>query len=466
MTDLDLSKFRDAFRGRIIEPGDADYDAARVLWNGMFDERPRLIAQCTGVADVQTAIEFARESGLVVAVRGGGHSMAGASTCEDGIVIDLSPMHGVRVDPVARIASVQGGATWATVDRETQVFGLATTGGMVSHTGVAGLTLGGGVGRLMRKHGLTCDNLLSCDVVTSDGEVLVADKDNHPELFWALRGAGAGLGVVTNFQFALHPVGPTVIGGYLGWPLHQTHEAIAAMRELLRDAPVDLTVQLMFTTAPAVDFMPVELHNQKVFFLSTSWTGPLDEGEELYGALRKAVPPAIDLLGPIAYAELQRLPDVLAPHGRRAYNKSGYFREITPEVIDASIRIAERSESPFDLLELYLMGDAVTEVDDDATAFSPRDSGFFYSAVSVWLDAQDDDRQLRWAAEVDAEFEPFRTPGRYINFVAESDEESAREALGDRTYDRLGAVKERYDPTNLFSRNPNVRRRAAPVVMG
>jgi FAD/FMN-containing dehydrogenase len=458
-----LSGLRDRVRGPVLVHGDPGFDEARRVWNAMFDRRPAVIVQCTGVADVQEAVRFGRTEGLVTTVRGGGHSFPGASSLDGGLVIDLRLMSGVMVDPERRVARAQAGVTWGLFDRETQVHGLAGTGGMVSTTGIGGLTLGGGLGRFMRKHGLTCDNVLSYEIVTADSEVLQVTRDSHPDLFWALRGGGGDFGVVTRFEYQLHPLGPLVLGGFLGWSLDEAREVLGRHRPLVETAPEELQLQYIFTTAPPAPFVPERLHGELVMILAITWMGELDEGAQYVDPFARLVEPAWNLVAPTPYTKLQQFADSLAPEGRRNYLKSGYFDELTDEVADAVIDQAQRFTSPYSLIELYQMGGALERVPKEDSAFGERGAGFFYTAVSTWEDPADDEAALEFCRELDVAFDPIRRPGRYINFVVEGDDAALREALGDETVARLAAVKKTYDPEGFFSRDPAARRVSAAV---
>jgi hypothetical protein len=453
---MEIERLRKNARGSILLPEEPGYDDARRVWNAMYDRRPAVIVQCTGVADVQEAVQFARENDLVTAIRGGGHSFAGASTIDDGLLIDMRLMDNVRVDAKRRVATAGGGTTWGLFDRETQVHGLASTGGMVSTTGVAGLTLGGGVGRLMRKHGLTCDNVVGYDIVTADSACLHVDADTHPDLFWALKGGGGDFGVVTSFEFKLHQVGPIVQGGFIGWPLDDAPQVFSSLRELIHNAPEELALQFVFTTAPPAEFVPPELHGQPILMLSATWIGDPADGEREIRPFQDAVAPSIDMVGPMPYAVVQGFGDALAPEGRRNYLKSGFFDELSDEVVEIVIGLARRFTSPFSLIELYQMGGAISLVGEDDTVFAGREAGFYYTALGTWEDGSGDRAGLAWCRDLDAAFEPIRRPGRYINFVVEGDDESTREALGAEKLTRLAAVKKKYDPDGLFSRNPNI----------
>ena len=352
----------DGFRGRLISADHADYDIARAVWNGAIDRRPRLIARCIGTADVVAAVRFARDHDLEIAIRGGGHNVAGTAVCDDGIVIDLSAMRAVRVDPAGRRAWVQGGALWGDVDHETQAHGLATTGGIVSHTGVAGLTLGGGVGWLMRKHGLTVDNLLAADVVTADGELLRASEDEHPDLFWALRGGGGNFGVVTSFEFRLHSVGPTVLAGPILWDASDAREVLRFYRDFVRDAPDELATVVRFGAAPPIPGIPEHLHWRPVVMVGTCYTGPIADGEQVLRPLRAFRVPLLDVVGPTPYVEFQSALDSTVLHGWNYYWKSTHLPELRDDFIDVIAEHAFSSSSPRSYVAMFHLKGAVSRV--------------------------------------------------------------------------------------------------------
>lgn len=450
----------DGFRGRLIGPDHADYDAARALWNGAIDRRPRLIARCMGTADVVAAVRFARDHDLEIAIRGGGHNVAGTAVCDDGIVIDLSAMRAVRVDTAHRRAWVQGGALWGDVDRETQAHGLATTGGIVSHTGVAGLTLGGGVGWLMRKHGLTVDNLLTVDVVTADGKLLHASEDEHPDLFWALQGGGGNFGVVSSFEFRLHRVGPTVLAGPILWDASDAGEVLRFYRDFVRDAPDELGTVVRFGTAPPVAAIPEHLHWRPVVMIGTCYTGPIERGERWLGPLRAFGAPLLDLVGPAPYAGFQSALDSTVVHGWNYYWKSTHLPELRNELIDTIVEHAFSCSSPRSYVAMFHLQGAVSRVAEGATAFGNRQASHAITLDGVWRPGEGfGDRDTAWARSFFAALGHFRE-GVYVNFLGgDEDPDRVREAYGDSVYDRLVDVKTIYDPDNVFHHNQNIRPR-------
>jgi FAD/FMN-containing dehydrogenase len=451
----------DGFRGRLIGPGDADYDPGRAVWNGAIDRHPRLIARCIGTADVIAAVRFARDHGLEIAIRGGGHNVAGTAVCDDGIVIDLSAMRAVRVDPVHRRAWVQGGALWGDVDRETQVHGLATTGGIVSHTGVAGLALGGGVGWLLRKHGLTVDNLLAADVVTADGKLLRASEDEHPDLFWALRGGGGNFGVVTAFEFRLHGLGPTVLAGPVVWDARDAGEVLRFYRDFIRDAPDELGTVVRFGTLPPLPVMPAALHWRPVLMVGTCYAGPIEDGERQLRALRAFRTPLLDLVGPNQYAGFQSALDSTVVHGWSYYWKSTHLPELRDDLVDVIAGYAFACSSPRSYVALFHLKGAVSRVAQGATAFGSRQAAHAMTIDGVWRPGEDfADRDTAWARGFFAALGRYRE-GVYVNFLGgDEDPGRVREAYGDSVYDRLVEVKTTYDPDNVFHHNQNIRPKA------
>jgi FAD/FMN-containing dehydrogenase len=436
-----------------IDPGDPRYDEARRIWNGSLDKRPALIARCHGVADVIAALEYARAEDLLVAVRGGGHSIPGHSTCDDGIVIDLSPMKGVRVDPVARTARAQGGVTWGEFDRETQAFGLATTGGQITHTGIAGLTLGGGVGWLMRKHGLTCDNLLSVDLVTADGSFVTASETENPELFWGVRGGGGNFGIVTSFEYRLSPLAQ-VLAGPIVHAAARGAEGLRFVRDFLADVPNELTTFSVFATCPPHAPFPQHLWGRAVFLVVPCWSGDLAEGEDVIRPLREFGPPEADLCGPMPYTVLQSMLDDAAPWGLRHYGKSDFLAGLDDGAIDVLVEHSARLADPLSQIMLGHMGGAISSVAVDATAFSNRDAQFFYHSVLLWDDPRRDETNAAVARSLWSGMRPYSS-GAYVNFF-EDDEDRLDEAYAPGTYARLVALKREYDRENVFRLNTNI----------
>jgi FAD/FMN-containing dehydrogenase len=444
------------FRGPLLLQGDEPYDGARAIWNAMYDRCPGVIAQCRGVADVQTAIAFARENGITPAVRGGGHGAPGYAICDDGMVIDVSLMKGMWVDPATRTARAEAGLTWGEFDRETQLHGLATPGGAVSTTGIAGLTLGGGYGFLSRKYGLTCDNVLSFDVVTAEGELVVASEEENSELYWALRGGGGNFGVVTSFKYQLHRVGPTVLAGVVIHPIENAREVLQFYREFGATAPRELGLNCFIVHAAPLPGVPEEMYWKQVIIPMCCWHGPLDEGEEVIRPLREFGPPAVDLIGQIPYTGIQSMLDEVGRAGRRSYWKSGYMSELSDGAIDTVLEWAPRIPCKESLIEINTIGGAISDMAEDGTACSHRDARYNHLIVSMWDDPGEDDANLGYPQESFDAMAPHHDGGVYVNFLSVEGADRVRAAYDPDVYGRLVEVKRRYDPDNLFQRNQNI----------
>jgi FAD/FMN-containing dehydrogenase len=450
-----------SFRGELLLPTSPGYDTARRVWNGTIDRRPALIARCTGVADVAAAVRFAREHDLEIAVRGGGHNVAGTAVCDEGVVIDLSRMRAVMVDPAGRTAWVQGGALWGDVDHETQAHGLATTGGIIGHTGVAGLTLGGGIGFLMRKHGLTVDNLLAAEVVTAEGRVVRASADEHPDLFWALRGGGGNFGVVTSFRFALHPLGPAVLAGPVLWAADDTMDMLRFYRDFAAEAPDELGTVVRLGTVPPLPVIPEDLHWRPAVAVACCYAGSVEDGERAARALRRFGTPLVDLLAPTPYAAFQGGLDDSVPHGWHYYWKSTDLSGLTDDAIGVIADHAYAARSPRSYAAMFHMGGAVARVPHDATAYAGRDVAHNIVIDAVWLPGESGQHaaaETAWAQRFRQALEPHGAGRVYVNFLdADDDASRVREAYGDRIYRRLAEVKAKYDPDNAFHHNKNIQ---------
>jgi FAD/FMN-containing dehydrogenase len=449
LDDAAMEGFRASLRGPLLSSSDAGYDETRKVWNGMIDRRPALIARCAGLADVVAAVRFARSHELLVSVRGGGHNAPGVAVCEGGLMIDLAGMRGVRVDPVRRTARAEGGATWADFDRETQAFGLATTGGAISNTGIGGLTLGGGLGWLAGKYGLVCDNLLSVDLVTADGTVLVTSAAENADLFWALRGGGGNFGVVTSFEYRLHPVGPVLAGPVL-YPFAKAKEALTLYRDFAGPIPDEVNTLGALLTVP--DGNPVAA-------IAVCYNGSHEAGEKALRPLRAVGPPLADEIAPTPYCKIQTLFDEAFIRGRRYYFKSNFTRRISDEMIDTLVEHFRVAPSPMSMVYFQQLGKAANRVDATATAFSHRDALCEWGCDAVWLDPAEDAANIRWAREVAEAMRPFTTGSDYVNHIgleAEEGTDRIKAAFG-ANYDRLVALKNRYDPTNLFRHNQNIK---------
>jgi FAD/FMN-containing dehydrogenase len=450
------------FGGTIMRQGDQEYDAARAVFNGMFDRRPAVIARCGGVADVIAAVQFAGDHGLEVAVRGGGHSVPGYASTEGGIVIDLRDMNGVWVDPAARTGRAQGGATWGKFDRETQAFGLATTGGRITTTGLGGLTLGSGSGWLERKFGWTIDNLLSADVVTAAGNVVRASETENEELFWGLRGGGGNFGIVTSFEYRLHELGPIVLGGMLLHAREKAPELLRDWRDFMRSAPDEVGSAFAFLTAPPLEFVPEELRGRPACGIVFLYAGPAEEGEGAAQALRSLSEPDVDLVMPMPYTVVQQLLDAPNPPGRPQYWKSDNVRELTDSAIETLTEQANRVTSPFTIVILEAKGGVIARVPDEATALSGRDSEIAFYGIAQWEDPAESDQHLAWAREFGEAMEPFGSRNAALNFVMDEGQERVQSTYGPEKYARLVALKDEYDPGNLFRRNQNIRPSGSP----
>ncbi len=444
-------------RGELLLPSDPGYDSARKVWNGMIDRRPGLIVRCAGVADVIQAVKFARKHRLVIAVRGGGHNVAGNAVCEDGIVIDMSRMKSVRVDPAGRTAVAEGGATWGDFDHETQAFGLATNGGLVSTTGVAGFTLGGGIGWLMRKYGTSCDNLISADVVTADGGFLMTSSKQNSDLFWGIRGGGGNFGIVTSFEFRLHPVGPIVLGGMLIYKAERAREVLRYYRDYVTRISEDLTTLAAFVTAPPLPFIPAHLHGKPILAIVMCYIGPVEKGQSELKPLRDTTHPDVDLVQPLPYTALQSMLDEGASAGLQDYWKSDYLRELSDGAIDMIAEHTGRAESPMTQVHIHHIAGLVGRVGRDETAFGHRDSPFVLNIIAMWQDPGEKEKHVEWARNFFSEMRPFTSGGVYVNFLGDEGEERVRAAYGKPVYDRLVVLKDKYDPTNFFHMNQNIK---------
>ncbi len=451
-----VAAFQSQFRGEVIQPGDAAYESARRVWNGAINRHPGLVARATGVADVRAAVQFARDRDLPLAVRGGGHNVAGTAVCDGGVVLDCSPMKGVRVDSADRTVRAQAGLLWGELDRETQVFGLATTGGIITHTGIAGLTLGGGIGWLMRKHGLAADNLLSADVVTAEGECLRASEREHADLFWGLRGGGSNFGVVTSFEYRLHPVGPIVLAGVILHPAARAREVLGFYRDYIASAPDELTTIAILRMAPPAPFLPASVHGQPVVVIGACYAGPVEEGERAVARLRRFGEPLVDLIRPTPYLSHQALFDATAPHGLSYYWKSEYLPPLSDALIDTLVEHAWRVATPESYTIMFHLGGAVGREDPEKSAFEDRRAAHAMVIDSVWSEPVRAPACIAWTRNFWEAVRPFSTGRTYVNFLGEEGQDRVRAAYGAAKYERLRALKRTYDPTNFFRLNQNV----------
>jgi hypothetical protein len=458
-TQAAVEQLTEAMRGEVLTPGSAGYDDARMVWNGMYDRRPAVIARCAGVADVMQAVDFARANAMEVSVRGGGHSASGFGTCDEGLVIDLSPMKGIRVDPESHTVRAEAGLTWGEFDKETQAFGLAVTGGRFSTTGIAGLALGSGSGWLERKCGLTGDNLLSADVVTADGRLVKCSPRENADLYWGIRGGGGNFGIVTSFVFRLHEVGPMIYGGMLVAAPDKAGEILRFMRDYMADAPEDLGGAVAFVSAPPEEFVPPEMHFKPIAGVVLCWTGDHEEGERVIAPIREVAQPLMDMVGPMPYVALQSMLDGGAAKGTRAYMKAEFMEELTDGAIEKLVAHGGARPGPMCQLLMEPMGGAISRMGEDDTALGRRDVPWCYHALALWMEPGEETETAHrdWARKLAADLEPDTTDGVYLNYTSDEGEERVRKSYGEEKYARLVALKDKYDPTNMFHMNQNIR---------
>jgi FAD/FMN-containing dehydrogenase len=455
---MDMTELAGKVRGRILGPADDGYAEACRVWNGTIVRRPRAIVKATGVADVMAAVTHARTHGLPLSVRGGGHNVAGHALCDDGVTIDLSNMRGVRVDPARRRARVEGGATLGDVDHETQAHALATPLGVVSRTGVGGLTLHGGLGFLTRKYGLACDNLVAADVVLADGTLVTADLDHHADLLWALRGGGGNFGVVTSLEYELHPVGPEVWMIIAMYPVDQAARVFRFFRETMATAPDEISAIAILWNSPHDDSIPEAARDQPIVALAGAYCGPLAEGERAIAPFRQIAEPLVDFSGPMPFEVAQRLFDAEYPDGRRYYWKSLYLDSLDDTATDVLTHHAARRPSKISSIDIWALGGAMRREPVGGSAFAHRDRPFLLGIEANWHEAADDQRNIAWARDLFADMGRFSSGGVYLNFPGHAEESDAllRESFGS-SYPRLQQVKAKYDPENLFRSTFNIR---------
>ena len=444
-----------AFRGRVLTPGEPDYDIHRKIWNGSFDKHPAVIVRCAGVSDVINAVKFGRESGLPVAVRSGGHSFPGLSVADDALMIDLQPMKGVRVDPERQTARVQAGVLLGELDRETQAFGLAVPSGIVTHTGVAGLTLGGGIGWIQRKYGLSVDHLVSVDVVTADGEFVKASADENEDLFWGVRGGGGNFGIVTEFEFRCVPLGTQVLAGPIFWPMEQSGEVLRFYRDWVADAPDELMTIVIHRKAPPLPFVPEELHGKPVVMVIVCWSGDIEAGQEFVKPLKEFGSPVADVCMPKPFLTHQSMFDPSFVPGRWYYFKSCDVDELTDEIIDITVERSLQIKSPLTSYPIWQMGGAISNVGEDETAYNGRHAGFTYNIGCCTETEEGFADEREWVRNFWSALEPWHKTV-YVNFLGDEGEERIRTAYGAEKYDRLKALKQKYDPDNFFRINQNI----------
>ena len=454
MSQLTLDQLRERVRGEIITPGDEQYDEARKVYNAMIDRRPRVVVRAADAGDVMAAVDYARENQLDLAVRGGSHSVPGFGTCDDGVVIDLGRMRGVRVDAAKRTARAEGGATWGDFNHATNAFGLATTGGIISTTGIGGLTLGGGIGHTARGFGLSIDNLISADVVTADGRFLAASERENEDLFWALRGGGGNFGVVTSFEYKLHPLAE-VYGGPIFFELDQAETVLRFYRDFIATAPEQLGAFPAFQVAPPLPFIPEDRHGDTFIIIVAAWAGPLDEGEKALKPIREVAPVVAEFVGPMPYPALNSAFDALVPAGLQHYWKASFVNELSDDIIAAHLEHGPKIPTMNCALHIYPIDGAVHRVASDATAFAYRDANFATVIAGMWPDPADNEANIAWVRDYYAATAPHSEKGGYVNFLSGDDQDKIR-ANYRGNYDRLVDLKRKYDPANLLHLNQNI----------
>lgn len=450
------------FAGDVITPDHPEYEQARRVYNGMVDRRPALIAQCRGVADVVAAVRFARHEGLPIAVRGGGHSVAGHGTCDDGVVIDLRHMRGVEVDPQTRTAWVQGGATLADVDRDTQLHGLALPTGQVSMTGIAGLTLNGGMGMLQRKYGLTCDNLVAARMVTPEGELVTASEQENQDLLWALRGGGGNFGVVTSFQFRLHPVGPLMVAGLVAYPIEAAADVLAFLRDFIADAPEELSADAIFQFAPPLDAIPEEFRGRQVVGIFVRWCGDVEEGMRVVRPIQEFGEPVLNFVGPMPLVMVQSMLDPLNPDGNLHYWTGEFLPGFDQKEIDVLAQIGATLPTHYSIMQVIPFNAAPTRVAPDATAFAHREESWLIHVLCQWAEPADTERCMAWAKDAGAKLREIGAGDTYLNLVTDDEAtDRVRAFWNDARLSRLAKVKAQYDPENVFRFNHNIKPEAS-----
>lgn len=452
-----IEKFKSKLRGELYLPGESGYEQARSIWNGMIERRPGWIARCIGVADVIAAVNFARDNDLLLSVRGGGHNVSGSAVCEGGLMVDLSLMRGIHVDPDRRIARVQPGTNWGDVDRETQLFGLAVPGGIVSATGVAGLTLGGGFGWISRKYGLTSDSLLSVDVVLADGRFVKASSTQNPDLFWGIRGGGGNFGIVTSFEFQLQPLGPEVMAGLILYPFEDAREVLEFYREFTAHAPDELGTLAVLRIAPPAPFLPKQVHGQPVVGIGVCYAGPVETGAQVVRPLKEFGSPLVDLIGPKPFVAHQTMLDAASPSGRRYYWKSEYLSELNDETCKTLINYAANLSSSMTAVLVFQLGGAIGRVGEHETAAGNRDAAYVLNIQSAWEEIGQTDKHIEWTRTFWRDMQPFSSGGVYVNFLSEDEGDTRVRAAYPGNYERLVELKNKYDPTNLFRMNQNIK---------
>lgn len=456
LSESSIQELRGRLRGELVLPSDASYDSARRVYNAMIDRHPAAIVRCVDVADVIACVNFASANGLFVAIRGGSHNVAGLAVCDDGLVIDLSRMRSVRVDPIKKTARVEGGCVWGDVDHATHPFGLAAPAGIISTTGVGGLTLGGGIGYLTKKYGLTLDNLVSVDIVTADGEFRIASAKSNPDLFWAVRGGGGNYGVVTSFEFKLHPV-DTVVAGPIFYPLEKAAEVMKFFREFTKKAPADVNAFFGFQIGPPAPFIPQHLQGVTMCIIVACALGPTKKAESLVKPLREFGPPLLDLCAPIPFPALQSMFDPLLPAGLYHYWKADFINELTDEMIDIHVKYGAKVPSFQSTMHVYPLGGKSRTVKNDASAFSFREAKFVHVIPAMYPDPADNEKNKAWVREYWEALHPLSAGGAYVNFLYNDEGDERIAATYGDNYKRLVSLKNKYDPTNMFRFNQNIK---------
>jgi FAD/FMN-containing dehydrogenase len=451
-----LRKFKESLRGELILAEDAGYDDARSIWNAMIDRRPALIVRCLGVADVVTGVKFAREHGLILSIKGGGHNISGLAVCEEGLMLDMSRMRGVWVDPSTRTARAQAGCLLGDVDRETQLHGLASVLGFISNTGIAGLTLGGGFGYLTRRFGWTSDNLLSMEVVTADGRIVQASEKENRDLFWGLRGGGGNFGVVTAFEYKLHAVGPEVMAGAIAWRAESAGEVLEMFRTLTAQAPPELTCVAALRMAPPAPWLPKDVHGKPIVAFFVCHTGEVSEGEKLVAPIKAFGSPVGDIIQRRPYVSQQSLIDATQPKGRRYYWKSEYLPAVKPELLAVAIKHAAAIASPHSAILLFPVNGALNRLPENHSSVGNRNAGYVPNIAASWEKAEDDKTNIEWARAAWRDLRRFSTGGTYVNFLTEDEGDERIHAAYGNNYERLVEVKSKWDPGNLFCMNKNI----------
>ena len=455
-TDRRVTELRSIMRGPVLAPGDPGYEDSRTVWNAMIDRKPAIVARCMGTADVVTCVRFARENNLTLCIKGGGHNIAGLAVCDDGLLLDMSLQRGVWVDPVSRLARAQAGCLLGDVDRETQLHGLASLMGFISNTGVAGLTLGGGIGYLSRRFGWTCDTVRSMEMVTADARIVRAGPGENPDLFWGLCGGGGNFGVVTGFEYELFPIGPEIVGGAIAWPAASANEVFAMYRMMARNIAEDCAIVAAMRLAPPAPWLPKEIHGKLIAALFICHTGPVAEAERFLAPIKRFNVPAGDIVQRRSYVSQQALLDATQPKGRRYYWKSEYLPDLDPGLLAKVVEHGAKIVSPHSAILVFPIGGAVARSPEGRNAMGNRDAAFLLNIAAAWERPEDDRANIEWARTAWEDMRGYSTGGTYINFLnAEEGDDRTRAAYG-RNYDRLVEIKTQWDPENFFRVNKNL----------